>query len=80
MRSLVRAYGAAKSAQDGDAALALCHEAFTIETVSFGITSRHRAETAEHLALFFDTFPDYSVTVDGLRPRESMPACGVVHA
>jgi predicted ester cyclase len=66
MRTIVRCYGQAKSEQDIGAALTACHKTFTIETVSFGIASSDRDETAAQLALFFDTFPDYSVTLDGL--------------
>lgn len=69
-KSVVRSYGAAKSQQDIDAALALCTDDFWIDTVSFGVRSRDRAETADHLALFFDAFPDYSVTVSGLITEE----------
>jgi predicted ester cyclase len=66
MRTIVRCYGQAKSEQDIGAALTACHDAFTIETVSFKIASADRDDTAAQLALFFDAFPDYSVTLDGL--------------
>lgn len=65
-RSLVRSYGAAKSEQDARAALALCSEDFSIDTVAFGIASRDRKETEQHLELFFQSFPDYAVTLEGL--------------
>ena len=66
IKTIVRAYGAAKSQQDIDASLVMCHDDFSIETVPFGIRSRDRAETEEHLALFFEAFPDYRVEVEGL--------------
>lgn len=66
MRSLVRCYGSAKSEQDAGAALAVCHPSFTIDTLPFGIASRDREETAAHLAVFFETFPDYRVALEGV--------------
>lgn len=74
IRSIVRSYGSAKSQQDIEASLAICHDDFWIETVCFGVKSRDKAETAGHLALFFDAFPDYAVTVDGLM-TEGEEAC-----
>ncbi len=74
-RSLVRSYGAAKSEQDIGAALALCSEDFSIDTVAFGIASRDRKETEQHLALFFQSFPDYAVTLDGFATGPGHIAC-----
>jgi predicted ester cyclase len=65
-RTLVRAYGRAKSVQDVDAALAVCHPGFTIDTVPFGLASRDRTDTREQLALFFSVFPDYRVDTEGI--------------
>jgi len=67
--ALVRCYGLAKSRQDVEAALAICHPDFSIETVSFGVASADRADTAAQLGVFFTAFPDYGVTLAGL-------ACG----
>jgi predicted ester cyclase len=74
-RTLVRCYGAAKSEQDARAALALCSEDFSIDTVAFGIASRDRKETEQHLALFFQSFPDYEVTLDGFANGPGHVAC-----
>jgi predicted ester cyclase len=64
-RSMVRCYGAAKSERDVGAALAACSEDFSIDTVAFGIASRDRKQTEQHLGLFFQSFPDYAVTLEG---------------
>jgi len=66
MRSLVETYAGAKSRADVDGALAVCHESFVLDTPSFGIASRDRADTAGHLAAFFHAFPDYGVTTEAL--------------
>jgi hypothetical protein len=75
MRSLVRAYGGAKSAQDVGAALAVCGEGFSIETTAFGLTSRDRADTADQLAVFFQAFPDYGVAIEGLATGDGVVTC-----
>jgi len=74
-RSLVRCYGAAKSQQDVDAALSLCSEDFSIETVAFGVASQDRKQTEQQLALFFRTFPDYAVTLEGFATGAGTVAC-----
>lgn len=74
-RSLVRAYGSAKSAQDIGAALAVCGDGFSIETTAFGLTSRDRADTADQLAVFFQAFPDYGVSIDGLATGDGVVTC-----
>jgi predicted ester cyclase len=65
-KTLVRAYAAAKSAQDVEAALGICHPDFSIETLPFGTTSRDRDDTAAQLGLFFSVFPDYRAETEGL--------------
>jgi predicted ester cyclase len=74
-RSLARCYGAAKSEQDVGAALAVCSDGFSIDTVAFGLASRDRNETAQHLALFFQSFPDYAVTLEGFANGPGHVAC-----
>ena len=74
-RSLVRCYGAAKSEQDIGAALAVCSDGFSIDTVAFGIASRDRRDTAQQLALFFQSFPDYAVTLEGFANGPGNVAC-----
>ena len=66
LRTFVRAYAAAKSQADAAGALAVCAPDFTIETIPFGIASKDRAETAQHLALFFAAFPDYRAETEGM--------------
>lgn len=75
MRSLVESYARAKSRADAAGALALCTDAFTIDTVSFGIASRDRADTANQLAAFFQAFPDYGATVDGMAFAPGVATC-----
>ena len=64
-RSLARAYGCAKSEQNAAAALAVCSPDFVLDTPSLGTTGRGREEVALHLALFFETFPDYRFAGEG---------------
>lgn len=73
--ALVRCYGCAKSRQDIEAALAICDETFSIDTVSFGVESADRADTAAQLAMFFAAFPDYGVTLDGLTTGPEHATC-----
>lgn len=63
-RTLVRAYGAAKSAQDVDGALAVCHPDFTVDTVPFGLETRDREDTRAQLGVFFAVFPDYAALTE----------------
>jgi hypothetical protein len=74
-RSLVRGYASAKSSQDVGAALAVCSPDFVLETVSLGLASRGRQETAGQLALFFTAFPDYRVELEGMATGESAVTC-----
>jgi len=75
MKSLVRCYGAAKSETDIEAALKLCHPDFRCETVCFGSTTRDKADTAVQFGLFFDTFPNYVVHIDGLIAEGEHVSC-----
>jgi len=74
-RSLVRCYGAAKSEQNGNAALAVCDAGFSIDTVAFGIRSRDREETRGQLGAFFAAFPDYRVTLEGFATSTGIVTC-----
>ncbi|MEW6272076.1 MAG: nuclear transport factor 2 family protein [Thermodesulfobacteriota bacterium] len=79
-KSLVRCYGAAKSQQDADAALAVCSDGFLLETPPFGTSARGKHEARAQLALFFSVFPDYRVTVDGMSAEGDAVACwGTAH-
>jgi steroid delta-isomerase-like uncharacterized protein len=71
---LVTGYAAAKSRQDVEAALALCTEDFVLDTVAFGIRGVGSADVAAQLGLFFATFPDYGVTIEGQAVSEDAAA------
>jgi hypothetical protein len=75
LRTLARAYGSAKSRQDVGAALAVCSEDFVLETVSMGLASRDRKEAEQQLVLFFQAFPDYRVTLEGIATGDGNVAC-----
>ena len=74
-RSLVRAYGAAKSEQDAGAALAVCSPDFVLETPSMGAAARGREAVSAQLGLFFAVFPDYGFTIGGLAAEGDAVAC-----
>ena len=57
MRALVDGYARAKSRADVDGALAFCHDDFVLETVSFGVSSHGKAETALHLHALLSRLP-----------------------
>lgn len=65
-RTLVRAYGRAKSVQDPEAALVVCHPGFRIDTLPFGIETRDREDTRAQLGHFFSVFPDYRAETEGI--------------
>jgi hypothetical protein len=73
-RSLARCYAAAKSLQDAGAALSLCSDDFVLETDAFGTRAASRAEAAAQLAVFFRTFPDYAVELEGFAQGEGVVA------
>ena len=62
----MRVYAEAKSRQDAAAALALCADDFSIETIPFGTASHGRDDTARQLALVFSVFPDYCAETEGM--------------
>ena len=62
----VTAYAEAKSATDVDGALRWCHPEWVLETVPYGLTATGHRDTSVQLEAFFDTFPDYRVTTDGM--------------
>jgi predicted ester cyclase len=74
-RTLVRAYGAAKSEQDIAAALAVCSPGFVLDTPSMGVIAHGRDETRAQLGIFFDVFPDYRFTIEGIAAEGSAVAC-----
>ncbi len=64
-QELVARYAAAKSRRDVAAALGVCHDDFVLDTVPFGIRAAGKPEVARQLEIFFATFPDYHVTLEG---------------
>jgi len=75
-RSMVRAYGSAKSQQDVGAALSTCSEDFVLETPAFGTRGVGRQEVAAQLAVFFSAFPDYNVELEGFAHGDALVAWG----
>jgi predicted ester cyclase len=74
-RSLVRAYGAAKSEQDVGAALAVCSPDFVLDTPSLGAIARGTDEARAQLGLFFGVFPDYAFAIGGIAAEAGSVAC-----
>jgi limonene-1,2-epoxide hydrolase len=78
---VVTRYTAAKSRQDVAAALAVCTKTFVLDTVPFGIRGVGVDEVAAQLQIFFATFPDYRVTIEGeAAAEETVAAWGTLHA
>ena len=78
---LVARYSAAKSRQDVEGALALCHEDFVLDAVPFGIRGAGKEVVSAQLHMFFATFPDYGVTTDGVAEGDGVVASwGTVRA
>jgi predicted ester cyclase len=75
LRSLARCYAGAKSEQDIPAALSLCSEDFVLDAVPLGIPSRDRKGAEAQLGLFFQAFPDFSVTAEGSAAEGGAVAC-----
>ena len=75
LRTLVRAYGAAKSEQDIAAALAVCSPGFVLDTPSMGAIARGADEARAQLGLFFDVFPDYGFAIEGIAAGDGSVAC-----
>jgi predicted ester cyclase len=75
MAELVAAYACAKSNADVSGALACCRDDFALETVSFGVTARGKAEAELHLRAFFHAFPDYRVSLEDLTFGEAAVGC-----
>lgn len=75
-RSIVRAYGSAKSQQDIGAALSVCSEDFVLETPAFGTRGVGKQEVTAQLELFFAAFPDYNVELDGFAHGDLLATWG----
>lgn len=72
---LVRLYGMAKSRQDVDAAMMVCHSEFSIDFVPFQNPSDGQQQTRQHLAVFFTSFPDFQAHIDNVVSSEKHAAC-----
>jgi predicted ester cyclase len=80
MFELAQALAVAKSRQDVPAAMKLLHTEMVLETPAFGTRSRGLAENERALSLFFGTFPDYHILLEGHASNEETLVCwGVVH-
>lgn len=75
LRSLARCYAGAKSEQDIAAALSLCSEDFVLDAVPLGLASKNRKEAETQLGLFFQTFPDFAVTAEGIAAEGAAVSC-----
>ncbi|HEX5114637.1 MAG TPA: ester cyclase [Pseudonocardiaceae bacterium] len=75
MFELVRALAVAKGRQDVAAALRLLHEDMLLESPAFGTEARGPAENETTLTRFFESFPDYEVTLDGHASNDDVLAC-----
>ncbi len=74
-RTLVRLYASAKSHRDVEAALAVCHEDFALESLGFGLVARGRKECERQLELFFRVFPDYALALEGMAESDGVVSC-----
>lgn len=78
LRSLARGYAGAKSEQDVAAALSLCSEDFVLDAVPLGLASKDRKDAESQLGLFFQTFPDFAVTCEGIAAEGNAAGGGAV--
>lgn len=60
-----QALAVAKGRQDVPAAMRLLHNDMLLESPAFGTRARGHAENEKTLTAFFESFPDYEVTLDG---------------
>jgi predicted ester cyclase len=74
MFELAQALAAAKSRHDVPAALALMHPEMELES-SFGTRARGLAENERALTRFFESFPDYEVSLQGHAGADDILVC-----
>jgi predicted ester cyclase len=65
MFELAQELATAKSCQDVPAALRLLHPEMVLEAPAFGTRARGLADNERTLTRFFESFPDYDVTLHG---------------
>lgn len=75
MFELAQALAVAKSRQDVPAALKLLHSDMVLEAPAFGTRYKGLAENERALSMFFGTFPDYHVVLDGHASDEETLVC-----
>jgi len=75
MFELAEALAVAKTGGDLPATMKLLHEDMVLETPAFGTTARGRAENEQVLSVFFGTFPDYHVVLEGHANTEEALIC-----
>lgn len=75
MFELAQALAVAKSRHDVPAAMRLLHPETVLETPAFGASYRGLAENERALSLFFGTFPDYHVALEGHASNEETLVC-----
>ena len=75
MFELAQALAEAKSRQDLTAAMKFLHQDMVLETPAFGTVARGRAENEKVLSIFFGSFPDYHVVLDGHANNDETLIC-----
>jgi ketosteroid isomerase-like protein len=75
MFELAQKLAVAKSRQDVPAVLRLLHPEMLLESPAFGTRARGPAENGRALNLFFASFPDYDVNLDGHASNDDTLIC-----
>jgi predicted ester cyclase len=75
MFELAQALAEAKGRQDVPAAMKLFHRDMVLETPAFGTVARGLAENERVLTMFFRSFPDYHVVLDGHASNDETLVC-----
>lgn len=75
MLGLAHALAVAKNGHDVPAAMSLFHRDMLLETPAFGTRARGLHENEKVLTRFFESFPDYEVTLDGHADNGDILVC-----
>lgn len=75
MFELAQTLADAKSRQDVPEALKLFHEKMVLEAPAFGSVARGLADNERALKGFFESFPDYQVTLEGHASNDDTLIC-----
>lgn len=73
--ALIKAYSAAKSRQDINAALALCTDGFSLYAEAFGTSAHGQQYVRAQLEIFFNIFPDFNAEIKGFGINEYGAVC-----